>query len=180
MVLILLYQIFSVFQCSKMSFVLFGTVSQCCDTTSILDGFIFKTAERKSASTPGEPKPGQSWSPFPSFAYRVSYRSPLKPGPAGEHVRSVLNFLESFQAFALGRLWTKSWVALRQGWVENPVSRDSREYKPQRSRGLWKAWSNYGRSVEFWYFQAFKWTQKRTMTPMPTEIDENMFFTPWH
>ena len=36
----------------------------------------------------------------------------------------------------------------------------------------------YGRSVEFWYFQAFKWTQKRTMTPMPTEIDENMFFTP--
>ena len=50
----------------------------------------------------------------------------------------------------------------------------------QRGRGLWKAWSNYGRSVEFWYFQAFKWTQKRTMTPMPTEIDENMFFTPWH
>ena len=101
MVLILLYQIFSVFQCSKMSFVLFGTVSQCCDTTSILDGFIFKTAERKSASTPGEPKPGQSWSPFPSFAYRVSYRSPLTLGPDGEH---VLNFLESFKTFAPGRL----------------------------------------------------------------------------
>ena len=45
-------------------------------------------------------------------------------------------------------------------------------------RGLWKGWSNYERSLEFWYFQAFKWTQKRTMTPMPTEIDENMFFTP--
>ena len=50
----------------------------------------------------------------------------------------------------------------------------------KRGRGLWKAWSNYGRSVEFWYFQAFKCTQKRTKTHMPTEIDENMFFSPWH
>ena len=48
----------------------------------------------------------------------------------------------------------------------------------QRGRGLWKAWSNYGRVVYFWYFQDFKWAQKRTITHMPTEIDENVLFTP--
>ena len=48
----------------------------------------------------------------------------------------------------------------------------------QRDRGLWMVSSNYGWVVCFWYFQDIKWTQKRTITPMPSEIDDNMFFTP--
>ena len=48
----------------------------------------------------------------------------------------------------------------------------------QRGRGLWKAWSEYGRSVCFWYFQVFKLTQNRTTTPMPTEIDEEILLEP--
>ena len=47
-----------------------------------------------------------------------------------------------------------------------------------RDRGLWMVSSNYGWVACFWYFQDFKWTQKRTITPMPTKIDDNMFFTP--
>ena len=39
------YKIFSTFTVPKMSFVLFGTVSQCCDATSILDGIIEVTLD---------------------------------------------------------------------------------------------------------------------------------------
>ena len=50
----------------------------------------------------------------------------------------------------------------------------------ERGRGLWKAWSNYGQFVCFWYFQDFKWAKNRTITHMPTIIEENIFFSPYH
>ena len=45
-------------------------------------------------------------------------------------------------------------------------------------RGLWKAWSKYGRVSCFWFFQDFKWTNKRTITSVPTESTVWVFTRP--